>query len=177
VGDLFGGHCFDQFSAPLLDHFWPPEWSQNPQTIDGKLLPHSASIFTSFMAHFCPPLASESERCWAQNLDFSLAFAIYYANRLFSFLVVSASSFAPPPLGSILAHKTSDTPPKNASKHVPRFIQISSIVLPRFGSMLEPMLASLWHHFSLKCHNRNQVLWPFSCLAPFSAPGLAKVSP
>jgi hypothetical protein len=48
------------------------------------------------MAHFCPPLASESERCWAQNLDFSVAFAIYYANRLFSFLVVSASSFAPP---------------------------------------------------------------------------------
>jgi hypothetical protein len=48
------------------------------------------------MAHFCPPLASERERCWAQNLEFSLAFAIYYANRLFSFLVVSASSFAPP---------------------------------------------------------------------------------
>ena len=96
MGDLFGGHFFDQFSAPLLDHFWPPEWSQNPPTIDAKLLPHRASKFTSFMAHFCPPLASERERCWAQNLDFSLAFAIYYANRLFSFLVVSASSFAPP---------------------------------------------------------------------------------
>jgi hypothetical protein len=176
VGGSFFCHFFDQFSAPLLDHFWPPEWSQNPPTIDAKLLPHRASKFTSFMAHFCPPLASERERCWAQNLDFSLAFAIDYANRLFSFLVVSASSFAPP-LGSIQAHKTSDIPPTNASKHVPRFIQISSIVLPRVGSMLEPILAPLWHHFSLKCHNRKEALWHCSCLAPFSAPGLAKVSP
>ena len=97
VGGSLVCHFFDQFSAPLLDHFWPPEWSHNPPTIDAKLLPHRASKFTSFMAHFCPPLASERERCWAQNLEFSLAFAIYYENRLFSFLVVSVSSFAPPP--------------------------------------------------------------------------------
>ena len=32
----------------------------------------------------------------AQNIDFILVFVVYYANRIFSFLVVSASSFAPP---------------------------------------------------------------------------------
>jgi hypothetical protein len=63
------------------------------------------------MAHFCPPLASERERCWAQNLDFSLAFAIYYANR-FVFLSRRFSLLFCPPLGAIQAHKTSDTPPK-----------------------------------------------------------------
>jgi hypothetical protein len=58
----------DHFSAPLLDHFWPPEGSKNRPKNDAKLLPHRASKFTSFLAHFWPPLASESERCWLKIL-------------------------------------------------------------------------------------------------------------
>ena len=167
-------------SISFQHHYWttsglqngPKIHQQSMQSCFHTALPNSPHSWPTSARHLLPNVSVAGLKILI------LAWLLLFIMQIVCFPFSSFQPpLLPPPLGSIQAHKTSDIPPTNASKHVPRFIQLSSIVLPRFGSILEPILAPRWHHFSLKCHNRNEALWPFSCLAPFSAPGLAKVSP
>ena len=91
---------------------------------------------------FWPPPASESGRCRALNLDSSLGFAMYYANRVFSFLIASASSFAPP-----WARFWQPKQPEIHLKLHPNTCRNSSRFHPLFFHFLVPFWSPFWDHF------------------------------